>query len=96
MIYRLLYNLIINIYTISLVNLAVKLADVDRVDPLQVIALSRGFPHHIMVFLEELLIDQHVLELGGVELYLKGVDREPVLNAALSNLQEVRGEGSIV
>jgi hypothetical protein len=33
-IYRLFYNLIINIYTISLVNLAVKLADIDRVDPL--------------------------------------------------------------
>jgi hypothetical protein len=49
-----------------------------------------------MVFLVELLIDQHVLEFGGVELYLKGMDREPVLNTALSNPQEVRGEGGIV
>lgn len=63
-IYRLLYIRAINIYIISLVNLAVELADVDRVDPLQVIALGRGFPHHIMVFLLELLVDQHVLELG--------------------------------
>ena len=96
MIYRLLYIWTINIYIISLVNLAAKLADVDRVDPLQVIALGWGFPHHICVFLVELLIDQHVLELGGVELYLEWVDREPILNAALSNPQEVRGEGCIV
>ena len=50
-----------------------------------------------MIFLEELLIDQQILEFGGVELYFKGVeDWEPVLNTATSNPQEVRSEGGVV
>lgn len=49
-----------------------------------------------MVFLVELLIDQHYLKFWGVELYFEGVNRETVLNTALPNLQEVWSEGGVV
>ena len=50
----------------------------------------------MVVFFAEVLIDQHVLEFRGVELYLEGVYREPVLNITLSKLQEVWRERGIV